>query len=702
MAGKRQHYVPRLLQRGFLLHSMDDSDAERTWLHRRGVAPRPVSINDIGVEEWFYSRKSADGSPTLDDHITDLEDELGPTVASFREAQPRTIIDAAEAAACVVHLVMRTKHLRSMLDDGMNTIINDVGALFSDPGRLGQIFGFVGQELSPSITNGIRNAALDLAGQGVPPSLSERLMTILVRENQDLIVANVTSDMAPILGLLGAGINLKVRDAHNRILTHAPEENAWLSRLTSFRWTIEEGEGLILPDAVALAVEADARLVPLLFATGPDTTGVAMPVAHNRILVGLAPERETLPIAQFNEQAAAACSAFFISSLPLEDTGLADRIGRGPADAIQSAIDEAVREFEPVHPHQFEQSNVRIENTFEQRGFSYSVSLPDWGDAAVARELGQAIHSIVGEIARHLPLQELDGFTIAADYREALAELDRGDPTLPAVESTALDYGTGAAMPVTVIRDGQAKEHFVVNAAIAVCLLSDDEQLRASAIAFFVKLLANVGHGTLFARDAAFTFKPDALTRDLHLLVASTPCGWFTAREAAFIAPFVGKEYADLVIQSLEFAEGELALEAVKAREAGDISNFTRRAGECVAATLSHAADWLGHRAGLVEGQLFDGDDLPAQLRSRGLDHWIELFGRDLAAVYANPAAGMDLAVVTRLSQHVERLLWSLGVYAWSEEEGIQCLVTDQPFRPGEMFPSAGSDLLLEPMDSEM
>src|SRR4051794_11131233 len=55
MAGKRQHYVPKLLQRGFL--DGPPGEAERTWLHRRGANARPVGIRDIGVEDWFYSRK---------------------------------------------------------------------------------------------------------------------------------------------------------------------------------------------------------------------------------------------------------------------------------------------------------------------------------------------------------------------------------------------------------------------------------------------------------------------------------------------------------------------------------------------------------------------------------------------------------------------------------------------------------------------
>ena len=105
---------------------------------------------------------------------------------------------------------------------------------------------------------------------------------------------------------------------------------------------------------------------------------------------------------------------------------------------------------------------------------------------------------------------------------------------------------------------------------------------------------------------------------------------------------------------------------------------MTRRSVECISAILQHAADWLGHRAGLSEGQGFEGDDLPVRLQSRGLDKWLELFGRDLAAVYETDSAGLNMSMVVRLSRHFERILWAHGIYAWPQDGDVCCLVTDQ------------------------
>jgi hypothetical protein len=112
-----------------------------------------------------------------------------------------------------------------------------------------------------------------------------------------------------------------------------------------------------------------------------------------------------------------------------------------------------------------------------------------------------------------------------------------------------------------------------------------------------------------------------------------------------------------------------------------DVSEAFSVGLESVSAVLGHAADWIGHRDGLAENQPFEGNDLPARLTSRGLDRWVALFGRDLAASYTDTGE-LDLSVVTTLSRHVERLFWSLGVFCWPEDEGVRCIVTDQPLLP--------------------
>ncbi len=133
MAGKRQHYIPRFLQRGFLYPDPVADAGERIWQYRKGAVPLLVGIRDAGVEDWFYSRKSVDGSLTLDDLITKAERPFLMPLAELRSQPLRAPVDPDLAARLVVHLVMRTNSVRRFFTQGANRIIRICGRNLFQP-----------------------------------------------------------------------------------------------------------------------------------------------------------------------------------------------------------------------------------------------------------------------------------------------------------------------------------------------------------------------------------------------------------------------------------------------------------------------------------------------------------------------------------------------------------------------------------------
>ena len=682
MPGKRQHYVPRFLQRGFLAEPEGPTDeSERTWLHRLDAPARRVSIGDVGVEDWFYSRKGAPGEVTLDDAITEFEKSFSRGVKNLRESTPGTKIEPELAARTVVHLVMRTAHLRKTMSSGMTSVFAEIGALFTDPARLAGLFGVNNPMLSLAVTEAIRDSARQLVSVGFPEAFNQRLLTFFVREYGDELAEQLIATLSPLLPCFLEGLGAKVRDSHNGLVAKPLEDHGWVELLSKFSWSVEEGVDLILPDAVALSRSSNGPLEALLFTGGADATLVLLPLAHDRILVGRREAEEVVDLATFNAEAAANCQGFFVAPRA-HDEGLAATIGSGPAKALYEAISGAVAdaekvrslapgEFEPTRPHEFKQEE-----------FSYRVTLHDFGDEILAKEYADILQTVVGALSRDIPLHDLDGFTIAADYNDALAKLDRGDPDLPHVTSGALAYGLGVAMPVTVVRKGKRKEHLVLAAGIAEGWTSDNPDLRGMCLHTLVKMLAGIANTARFSQD--LSFKPDAIGRELHLAVARSPSAYWSAKHAAFVWPDEGAIYADLVVDSLEHARNAVTVARAHMSDPSDVFETFQVAREAVSAVLGHAADWIGHRDGLADDQPFDGADLPDRLKAHGLGRWITLFGRDLAACY-NAEGALDLSVVTALSRHVERLLWSLGVYCWTEGEGVRCIVSDQPLIPADL-----------------
>jgi hypothetical protein len=678
MAGKRQHYVPRLLQRGFVADVADEG--ERTWLHRASAAPKLVGIRHIGVEDWFYSRKSSDGSPTLDDAISDYERDLAPGIRALREALPGAVIDPHRAAETVVHLVLRAAHLRNLMSSGVSRLTDELAKLFTDPTRLGKMIGLGGPALGEAMMQGVRDSAAKLVPAGIPAMFAERLMTFMLRELGDQLVDNAAQGLAPLLQEAFGDVATRIREAHNNLLAKPIADNGWVIELTKFAWSIETGEDLILPDAVALSRGPGEGLQPMLFTAGVDAELIVMPLTPARILVGRRGSA-VFNLTEFNIAAAAASESFFIAARPMREGDLIERIGTGPANALEETIGETIREAEKARALTTCQLSPVLPQQRITQDFSYSVRLADYGDAVLAKEVADVVQAVVAQLAREIPLQDLDGLTIAVDYNTALATLDRGDTDLPPVTSGALGYGLGVAKPVTVRRDGQRKEHLVVAAGVAESWISEDAETRAFGLHTLVKMLAGIAHTTRYADALNMTFTPDPMARALHLAVATASSGYWSARQAAYVAPDEGETYAVLVTESVDYAEREIAGSRAHMANPSDVGPTTVRALECVSAVLTHAADWLGHRDGLPDGEVFAGSDLAARLATRGLDRWLEVFGRDLAACYGSDDT-LEFSVLTSLSRHVERLFWSLGIYCWPDGEDVRCIVSDQPFLP--------------------
>ncbi|WP_423212128.1 hypothetical protein [Paracoccus yeei] len=98
---------------------------------------------------------------------------------------------------------------------------------------------------------------------------------------------------------------------------------------------------------------------------------------------------------------------------------------------------------------------------FSARGFA---------DEEYAKEAIYKLHTVLSVISQSIDLTKLDGVTIAFDYDQALAELDRGYETaykLTASKGIAI----GVAMAPRVIREGVVKTHLVLNANYALSIL---------------------------------------------------------------------------------------------------------------------------------------------------------------------------------------------------------------------------------------
>jgi hypothetical protein len=80
-----------------------------------------------------------------------------------------------------------------------------------------------------------------------------------------------------------------------------------------------------------------------------------------------------------------------------------------------------------------------------------------------ARQLAEVVGQVIRELSRVFDLSSLDGVTVAEDYPQALAELDRGYETSHTL-TPSRGAAVGVAMTPSVLRDDVLKSHIVLNA----------------------------------------------------------------------------------------------------------------------------------------------------------------------------------------------------------------------------------------------
>jgi hypothetical protein len=128
------------------------------------------------------------------------------------------------------------------------------------------------------------------------------------------------------------------------------------------------------------------------------------------------------------------------------------------------------------------------------------VSVRGFPSAQEAERIANAVGCAARIISRAIDLERLDGITIAANYPDALAAVDRGYPNAKIPTPTTGAEIVGVAMSVNVLRHGIVKAHLVFAAGAMLPLLDGDDPnfpLALSLIAHECGHVADLKHRDL-------------------------------------------------------------------------------------------------------------------------------------------------------------------------------------------------------------
>lgn len=215
MAGRRQHYLPQFLQRGFA----STIGGRKTWFYRKNVAPREVGFRDVGVEKNFYNIES---DSSLDEFITEIEREEFVGLIEEARSAPNGDFETGEAVATLIaHLEVRSRHLRVTFAELARRAWDDMMAYFENPAVAAAI---VRENITRNPAQLRTMAAKELRSKKLPvhtaPAYAKQFAKAILAMPNEVLVDSFWAPIKPlILAQLESRFESSIKSAHIQSLT---------------------------------------------------------------------------------------------------------------------------------------------------------------------------------------------------------------------------------------------------------------------------------------------------------------------------------------------------------------------------------------------------------------------------------------------------------------------------------------------------
>ncbi len=166
MSGRKQHYIPQCLLRGFKAQSVGKKP--QVVVYKRDQRPYTSSIEGVAAQRHFYSELSADGRKTLDDYITAYENRLCSLLNELCAGDSDLTIDPSLAAEVVTHLTVRAAFLRDSFNLGLRELISSTSTILSDSKAMRRYLGIDSDEPTAVLNEEIDRALSQITPMMMP------------------------------------------------------------------------------------------------------------------------------------------------------------------------------------------------------------------------------------------------------------------------------------------------------------------------------------------------------------------------------------------------------------------------------------------------------------------------------------------------------------------------------------------------------
>lgn len=340
MSGKRHHFIPQFLQRGFASHNTNKD--YYTWVYRRGdINPFNTNIKNVGLEGYFYAENK---ESTLDDIITDAETEYAIFVDELRNNDGVKKIDRKMAANLIAHLEVRTKNLRDSFRNAGTLLLYEMTNFLQDQVNCER---FVKKQVA---TEAVKMLDDELVDRGIPRTLLpiyRPQFAPLIKEKIPEMIENLSNMMRYISQNIPSMLEKSAKSGHIKALlnSHTPQikvsayENLHFQVISTGYTTVPLGDS-----SVIFNIEGDLAFKPY-FEIDNKLLAVILPINSSQLLVG-SKKNYQLKINEIPE-AIVRCSLdyFIVREQSADNEELAKHISKNARMISESEIEEILSDL---------------------------------------------------------------------------------------------------------------------------------------------------------------------------------------------------------------------------------------------------------------------------------------------------------------------------------------------------------------------
>lgn len=288
MSGRKQHYIPQMLLRGF--SSAGIGKKRKVFVYKKGRSPFSVPTDGIAAEREFYSSLGNDANESLDDTITRYEQEkLSVALSTMRSTANGASIDRDLASEAVNHLTIRNAQFRNFAGHAMARTLSNFADSMATQAEARSLLGLAGPEVGLHVREAVeelwKKHERELRERGFKEEGFVEFAADLAKAEFPQIYPNLLSMVSSIVNAVAPSIPQVAARGHRKALMQGLAPQIRTSKLKEFEWQVRDIPNLILSDCIAIAYSKDDWL-PLTLVGTEGVESILFPVNSQRAVIG--------------------------------------------------------------------------------------------------------------------------------------------------------------------------------------------------------------------------------------------------------------------------------------------------------------------------------------------------------------------------------------------------------------------------------